>query len=218
MTRVANAINTGNSVGFGNGATFDLDGHNQSLKLLNGLTGSTVTSARPATITLACDGNNESYNQGSPYNDTNRVNQAVFTGYVSLTKNGAFPHNLGATSSSTGTLKVTAGTLTLSGSWPNCTNVVVSGGTFAVKNANAFGDADRAPGEQPKVVLNVAASGAALNLDYSGRIDCAEIHVDGEKSFGTFGAAGSGAEHEVAWITGTGFIRALPSGTVITFR
>ena len=218
VTRVANAISTGNSVAFGNGATFDLDGHNQSLKLFHGLAGSTVTSARPATLTLACNGNNESYNQGSPYNDTNRVNQSVFTGYVSLTKNGAYPHNLGATSSSTGTLKVTAGILTLSGSWPNCTNVVVSGGTFAVKNANAFGDADRAPGEQPKVVLNVAASGAALNLDYSGRIDCAEIHVDGEKSFGTFGAAGSGAEHEVAWITGTGFIRALPSGTVITFR
>ena len=218
VTRVANAINTGNSVGFGNGATFDLDGHNQSLKLLNGLTGSTVTSARPATITLACDGNSESYNQGSPYNDTNRVNQAVFTGYVSLTKNGAFPHNLGATSSSTGTLKVTAGILTLSGAWPNCTNVVVSGGTFAVKNANAFGDNLRASGEKPKVVFNVAASGATLNLNYSGMIDCAEIRVGGEKVFGTFGAVGSGAEHEVAWITGTGFIRALPKGTQITFR
>ena len=71
---------------------------------------------------------------------------------------------------------------------------------------------------QPKVVLNVAASNAALNLDYSGRIDCAEIHVDGEKSFGTFGAAGSGAENERSWITGTGFIRALPSGTSIIFR
>ena len=49
-------------------------------------------------------------------------------------------------------------------------------------------------------------------------IDCAEIRVGGEKVFGTFGAVGSGAEHEVAWIVGTGLIRALPSGTVITFR
>ena len=218
VTRVANAISANNSVGFGNGATFNLDGHNQSLKLLHGLTGSTVTSARPATITLACDGNNESYNQGSPYDNTNRVNQAVFTGYVSLTKNGAFPHNLGATSSSTGTLKVTAGILTLSGAWPNCTNVVVSGGTFAVKNANAFGDNLRAQGEKPKVVFNVAASGATLNLNYSGTIDCAELHVGGEKLYGKFGAVGSGAEHEVAWITGTGFIRALPKGTHILFR
>ena len=76
----------------------------------------------------------------------------------------------------------------------------------------------RAAGEKPKVVFNVAASGATLNLNYSGMIDCAEIRVGGEKSFGTFGAAGSGAEHEVAWITGTGFIRALPKGTQIIFR
>ena len=96
--------------------------------------------------------------------------------------------------------------------------MVVSGGTFAVKNANAFGDADRTPGEQPKVVLNVAASNAALNLDYSGRIDCAEIRVGGAKAFGTFGAVGSGAENAVAWITGTGFIRALPPGVTIIFR
>ena len=71
---------------------------------------------------------------------------------------------------------------------------------------------------QPKVVLNVAASNAALNLDYSGRIDCAEIRVGGAKTFGTFGAAGSGAENEVAWITGTGFVRALPKGTQVIFR
>ena len=71
---------------------------------------------------------------------------------------------------------------------------------------------------QPKVVLNVAASNAALNLDYSGRIDCAEIRVGGAKAFGTFGAVGSGAENAVAWITGTGFIRALPPGVTIIFR
>jgi hypothetical protein len=49
-------------------------------------------------------------------------------------------------------------------------------------------------------------------------IDCAEIRVGGEKVFGTFGAVGSGAENERSWITGTGFIRALPSGTSIIFR
>ena len=96
--------------------------------------------------------------------------------------------------------------------------MVVSGGTFAVKNANAFGDNLRASGELPKVVFNVAASGATLKLDYSGTIDCAELHVGGEKTYGTFGAVGSGAEHECSWITGTGFIRALPTGTVLIFR
>ena len=67
-------------------------------------------------------------------------------------------------------------------------------------------------------MFNVAASGATLNLNYSGMIDCAEIRVGGEKVFGKFGAVGSGAENERSWITGTGFIRALPSGTSIIFR
>ena len=96
--------------------------------------------------------------------------------------------------------------------------MVVSGGTFAVKNANAFGDNLRASGEKPKVVFNVAASGAALNLDYAGTINCAEIRVGGEKALGTFGAVGSGAENERSWITGTGFIRALPQGITVIFR
>ena len=84
-------------------------------------------------------------------------------------------------------------------------------------NANAFGDNDRAQGEKPKVMVNVT-TGAALNLDYAGRIDCAEFRLDGEKVFGTFGAVGSGANHEYEWITGTGILRALPVGTTITFR
>ena len=172
--------------------------------------------ARPATLTLLCSQNGNA--QDNILGGENRANSAAFSGLVSVTKQGSFQHTLAATSSSTGTLKVTAGILTLSGAWPNCTNVVVSGGTFAVKNANAFGDNLRAQGEKPKVVFNVAASGAALNLNNSGMIDCAEIRVGGEKVFGKFGAVGSGAEHEVAWITGTGFIRALPSGTSIIFR
>ena len=216
VTRVDNAFENGAMVYLGTSCSFDMDGHNQKLNVLHGLAGSTVTSPRPATLTLLCSQNGMA--QDNNYGGENRANPVAFAGQVSVTKQGSCQHTLAATSSSTGTLKVTAGTLTLSGSWPNCTNVVVSGGTFAVKNANAFGDADRAPGEQPKVVLNVAASDAALNLDYSGRIDCAEIHVDGEKSFGTFGATGSGAENEVAWITGTGFIRVLPKGTQVIFR
>ena len=216
VTRVDNAFDNGMMVYLGTSSSFDMDGHNQKLNVLHGLAGSTVTSSRPATLTLLCSQNGMA--QDNNYGGENRANPVAFAGQVNVTKQGSCQHTLAATSSSTGTLKVTAGTLTLSGSWPNCTNVVVSGGTFAVKNANAFGDADRAPGEKPKVVFNMAASGAALNLDYSGRIDCAEIHVDGEKSFGTFGAAGSGAENERSWITGTGFIRALPSGTSIIFR
>ena len=215
VTRVDNAFENGIMVYLGTSSSLDMDGHNQKLHVLHGVAGSMVTSSRPATLTLLCSQNGMA--QDANYGGENRANPVAFAGQVSVTKQGSCQHTLAATSSSTGTLKVTAGILTLSGSWPNCTNVVVSGGTFAVKNANAFGDADRAPGAQPKLVLDMSA-GASLNLDYSGRIDCAEIRVGGEKSFGTFGAAGSGAENEVAWITGTGFIRVLPKGTQVIFR
>ena len=98
----------------------------------------------------------------------------------------------------------------------NCTNVVVAGGTFAVKNVNAFGAP--AQGERSKLFVDVAASGATLNLDYTGNIECQEIRLAGVKQYGTFGATGSGAENEVAWITGTGTIRALPAGTWLILR
>ena len=217
VTRVDNAINSVGSIYFGSAGTLDLDGHNLTLNTIHGTAGSTVVSSRPAKLTVNYTAENEAYQQGYASAGDTRVNNMAFTGQVSLHKTGAKNFTLGATSSSTGTLSVAAGSLTLTGSWPNCTNVVASGGTFVLKNANAFGDNDRAQGEKPKVVVNVT-TGAALNLDYAGRIDCAEFRLDGEKVFGTFGAVGSGANHEYEWITGTGILRALPSGTTIIFR
>ena len=210
VTRVANALDNGTMLYLNANSVFDLDGHDEKLNVLHGVAGSTVTSSRPATLTLFCSQNGVA--QDANYGGENRADSVAFAGQVSVTKQGSYQHTLAATSSSTGTLKVTAGTLALSGAWPNCTNVVVAGGTFAVRNANAFGDADRAPGAQPKVVFNVPASGATLNLNYAGTINCAEIRVDGERVFGTFGAV------ECDWITGTGFIRALQAGTSVIFR
>ena len=92
-----------------------------------------------------------------------------------------------------------------------------AGGTFAVKNVNAFGDNLRAPGESPKVEVDVT-SGASLVLDYAGHIDCAAFRLGGTKLYGTFGAPGSGADNEYAWISGTGLMRVLPKGTTIIFR
>ena len=177
--------------------------------------GGTVTSSRPATLTLLCSQNGMS--QDNDFGGENRADSAAFAGQVSVKKQGSYQHTLAATSSSTGTLKVTAGTLTLSGSWANCTNLVAAGGTFAVKNVNAFGDNLRAPGESPKVEVDVT-SGASLVLDYTGCIDCAAFRVGGVKLYGTFGAPGSGADNEYAWISGTGLMRVLPKGTTIIFR
>ena len=215
VTRVDNALENGMMVYLDASSSFDMDGHNQQLNVLHGLAGSTVTSSRPATLTLLCSQNGMS--QDNDFGGENRADSAAFVGQVSVKKQGSYQHTLAATSSSTGTLKVTAGTLTLSGSWPNCTNLVAAGGTFAVKNVNAFGDNLRAPGESPKVEVDVA-SGASLALDYTGRIDCAAFRVGGVKLYGTFGAPGSGADNEYAWISGTGLMRALPKGVTIIIR
>ena len=216
LTRVPNACNAGYScLHLGASGVFDLCGENQQLTLLHGNSGSVVKSDAPATLTILSATTGP--DSGDNYGGVNRANAATFVGQVSVTKPGTYQHTLAAVSSSTGSLKVTNGTLTMgaAASWVNCTNVVVAGGTFAVKNAGAFGVP--AQGERPKVVVDVA-SGAALNLDYTGRIECKEIRLDGVKRYGTFGATGSGAENEVSWITGTGTIRALPNGTVFSLR
>ena len=141
-------------------------------------------------------------------NNTVEFNERI-DGEQDLVFAGSGTAKLNADSTRSGLLKVTSGTLWLAGSWKNCTNVVVAGGTFAVKNENAFGDEGRAPGKAPKVKVQVeAASGAKLALDYFWEvIDCAEFRVDGERLYGTFGAPGSGADHEFAWISGRGLMR-----------
>ena len=220
VTRVSNALINGPMIYLGASGTFDLDGHSQSIATLHGIAGGMLVSSRPATLMLLCNQNGisqDNNNGNGVYGPEGRTNRVVFVGNVSLVKQGSLQHTLAATSSSTGTLKVTAGTLTLSGSWVNCTNLVAAGGTFAVKNVNAFGDNLRAPGERPKVEVDVA-SGASLVLDYAGRIDCAAFRVDGAKLYGTFGAPGSGAANEYAWISGTGLMRVLPQSTTIIFR
>ena len=217
LTHVTNAFSGGTSLYLGATTTLDLCGKNQWFNRLHGAAGASVKSDEPATLTILGDGT--TVDTGESYGtDATRANSTAFSGQVSVTKQGSVQHTLAAVSSSTGTLKVTNGTLTMgaAASWVNCTNVVVAGGTFAVKNAGAFGVP--AQGERPKLFVDVAASGATLNLDYTGRIECKEIHLDGVKQYGTFGATGSGAENEVSWITGTGTIRALPNGTVFSLR
>ena len=210
VTRVANAIADRLSLSLGANGTFDLDGHDQTI---NGLfakaAGAKVVSSRPATLTVKRSYDSEAYNQ-TGYGDTNRVDNTLFVGQVNLKKTGSFPYEMGAASSSTGTLKVVQGELRLSGSWANCTNMVAEGGAFVVKNVNAFG-------AEPNVEVDVT-TGAKLKLDYTGCIDCAAFRLDGTKLYGTLGAPGSGADNQYSWISGTGLMRAMPKGLTVIFR
>ena len=209
VTRVADALADGSMVYLGSSGVFDLDGHDQSVSAQHGIAGAKVASSRPATLTILGDQDGNAHD--SQYGGAGRTNRTAFVGQVNLTKLGSGQQTLAAASTSTGTLKVASGTLSLVGSWVNCTNLVVAGGTFAAKNANAFGDGLRAPGEKPKLEVDVT-SGASLALDYDGQIDCSAFRVDGVSLRGTIGAPGSGADHEYAWISGPGLMSAKATG------
>src|SRR5690606_18527648 len=62
------------------------------------------------------------------------------------------------------------------------------------------------PSFSDDAVVNVA-DGAFLDLAYSGADVILEFQIDGvSQAYGTWGAIGSGAEHESARITGTGLL------------
>ena len=203
VTGVADALADGSMVYLGSSGVFDLDGHDQSVSAQHGIAGAKVASSRPATLTILGDQDGNAHD--NQYGGAGRTNRTAFVGQVNLTKLGSGQQTLAAASTSTGTLKVASGTLSLVGSWVNCTNLVVAGGTFAAKNANAFGDDLRAPGAKPKLEVDVA-SGASLVLDYDGQIDCSAFRVDGVSLRGTIGSPGSGADNEYAWISGPGLM------------
>ena len=194
-------------------ATVDLHGTTQTLIAFAGA--GTVKSDAPAQWRLPLTSN-----VNNDYGGNGRTNATVFAGNVSLYKTGEYPFAVNAASLSTGTVQVAQGDLMfcVNGSWPNCTNVVVSGGSLTLKNANAFGDQERGVREQPKAHWRISG-GATVNLDYTGRITCVEIFVDGAKAYGgTYGAVGSGADHEYACLTGSGLLYVIQKGTAITVR
>ncbi len=86
------------------------------------------------------------------------------------------------------------GTLVLGGTSGHDGDVTVISGTLGLTGAFLDGDAS----------LSVS-NGAGLSLDFAGTNQVAELLYAGTaQSPGTWGAAGSGADHEAAWMAGTG--------------
>ena len=192
-------------------ATWDLCGKDQQTGLLATTAKTKVVSDAPATLVVNSHSTGDS--QNGNYGGDARVNRAVFSGQVSLKKNGSRPHALGAESSTTGSVEVAAGTLTFnaSGKWPNATGVKLSGGTLVLQNAEAVG-----PNAQWDVKTG---SSPVLTLGFSGILPADKLTVDGEHlKGGVYGAVDSGAEHEVAWISGDGLLKVASRGTVLLLK
>ena len=196
----------------GASAVFDLCGNDQSVMLFHGEKDSRVTSETPATLMVTSENPSE-YSDNTAAGDENRVDLAVFQGAVSFSKKGPVKHTFGATSTSTGTIAVSAGQLIFNanGKWPNCPSVAVSGtGTLVLQNAEPFNE---------KATVSVTTDkGAKLQLD-AVNVKCDRLYVDGHRlGGGIYGAVGSGAPREVAWITGEGCLEVAEHGLLLFLR
>jgi len=173
--------------------TFDLNGYDQ---IISGFFGNgydtTVTSAKPALLRVV---NTHSSSGGD--SDLRRT----FTGQLSLSVEGPRPLKFNRANTATGTLSFTNKADVVFG--PSATwggrNVAIGGmGTvFTVQKRDAFP-------EKPEFLLY---DGGALKLDWAGSsIIVGSLSVDGVKqtASGSYGAVGSGADHELSCLLGTG--------------
>lgn len=197
-----------------NGADFTLDlcGNDQSMGVFVGKQG-TVTSGRPAFFHVA-------QNHVPPSWDNNNVNgrpsagvtNAVrFTGMAGLSLDAErddFPHVLTAASSSSGTVQVTSGRLTLAapnGSWTNAAATVVKGGELVLGHSRAIGRE-----------TDVLFEGTAGRLELSAGVaqKCRDLYFDGVRQRpGTYGSSQSGAQYkDDARFAGAGALNVLSDG------
>ena len=196
------------------GGTIDLCGNDQAMGVL-GCRGGTITSATPALMHLVDDYNNTE----GEFGKSQRTNACVFAGCAGLSKEGSYDHTLVKASTTTGTLAVAKGTLTMfkdatrTGSWLNSTNVVVTGGKLVLMHNMAFGR---------KVVFSVGGSGKA-DLAFVGTQDVKELYLNGVsvEAGKTYGGSASDADIKndtYFTSTGTGKIRVHGVGLVLYIR
>lgn len=103
----------------------------------------------------------------------------------------------GSNSGGAGLTKTGSGSLTLSAAASYSGATTVSAGTLSLTGPNTNNDTS---------TVTIAATGATLNLNFVGTdtVGALVIGTDPPLAAGEYGATGSGADHELAQITGTG--------------
>ena len=184
---------------------FDLNGQSQTIGKLECITlgNNFLYSTSPATLTV---------NQSA----TSEFNGSV-TGAVTLVKSGTGALTLSGTSTLSGAVVVSNGTLLVTGAGTlgaACTNVVVAGGTLTLSNSVALADTatlSLANGGGAKVDLSAGVNEAVGYLYYGGR----------QQRAGTYGSTASAAANKNnEHFSGTGILRVLHdnAGTVLFMR
>ena len=137
----ASVLQLGNSIGFGESATVDLKGFNQTIGGLRSFTGTGSTSANATrTVTNSGSAATLTVNNSSA---TNYLYDGVISGNLSLTKNGTATQTLSGNNTYNGATTVNAGSLLLSGNGTLGTSAIsISGGTLDMGGkslTNTFG-------------------------------------------------------------------------------
>lgn len=170
-------------VNFTADGVWDLCGTSQQVQMLEGSDGSgkgRIMSSRPATFTLKSNvvyGWDDYYDESPVFstNDTTRLrNSVVFSGDVSLVKNGPLTNYFGGASTSTGSITVNEGQLAFfgSGSWTNAPRVTVNGGSLKLATGKEFAKT---------VAVSIdAENGGAIEIPSGMRLRCATLTVSGE--------------------------------------
>lgn len=185
----------------------DLHGNDQAIGIFGGRGGS-IRSDTPALLHYVA---NYDYNESQVNN--RMTNSTAFVGCAGLSKEGTrVPFFLNGESSTTGTLQVVAGELTMlaKAAWPNSTNVVVTGGQLHLTHKDTFGKQ-----------VNVSISGSGkIDLAAGIRQRCAAYFLNGEEMpAGTYGATGSGATYvDDEHFAGAGILKAGKIGAFLLIR
>lgn len=194
-------------------AVLDLNGHSQQIGGLaeSGMPGSAqqILSSSPATLVVS---NTESNTFGA--------NGSTIEGAVTLIKTGSGTLTLTGTNTTAGAFVVSNGTLAVSATGTfgaSSTNVVVDGaGTLALSTSDAI--ADTATVLMPSRGIDTAKIRLDEGVSESvGRL----LYGTVSKPVGTYGAAGSGADHiDDTHFSGSGVLRVLhsTSGTIMKMR
>ncbi|MCQ2390176.1 MAG: LamG domain-containing protein [Kiritimatiellae bacterium] len=186
-----------------NNGTLDLNGFDQRFASLIGTARGTIQSALPATLHLDAQVAPEYTPDNSNWLAYERMTfNGAFKGAAAFSVEGPIPMDLGGVSTTTGRLTVANGgqvKFLSGGSWAGEDIVVTGEGSRLEFTAGANLSSAAA-------VISVSAGGHLCIPGGTVRLGVAQLVVDGETldASGTYGAVGSGAEHELSCLEGPG--------------
>lgn len=176
---------------FGYAATFDLNGYDQRINTMTGTGAGIVKSDTPAVLHIDTYGTAPS--EGNSF-------AGGFGGVLTVSVEGPLPITFNGTSTTTGPLIVNAGSTVTLGS-----SAIWGGQDLRANGASALLKIVSPAALDRHAVVSVA-DGGTVELAFDAQMAIGKIVLDGDEltEGGTYGAKGSGADHELDCLAGAG--------------